>query len=96
MNAYLILDLAIHNFDEFSEYIEKIQAFIKKYSGRYIIQGVEPTVIEGNWSSERVVVLEFPSRGKANEFLSDPEIQPLFSIRHNTTTSKLILVDWCF
>jgi uncharacterized protein (DUF1330 family) len=96
MKAYLILDLAIHNFSGFKEYIEKIPDFIKKHSGKYVVQGVEPTIIEGNWSPERVIVLEFPSRNKANKFLSDPEVQPLFSIRHNTTISKLILVDGCF
>ena len=96
MKAYLILDLAIHNFDRFKEYIEKIPAFINKHSGRYIVQGVEPTVMEGDWSPERVVLLEFPSSDKAKEFLADPEAQSLFAIRHNTTTSKLILVDGCF
>ena len=52
--------------------------------------------MEGDWSPERVVVIEFPSRENAQEFLKDPDAQPLFSIRHKTTTSKLILVDGCF
>ena len=95
MKSYLILDLAIHNFDKFKEYIEKIPEFIKKHSGKYIVQGVEPTVMEGNWTPERVVVIEFPCSDSAKEFLSDPEAQYLFEIRHRTTTSKLILVEGC-
>lgn len=95
MNAYLILDLVIHDFDKFSEYIQKIPAFITKHSGRYIVQGVKPTVMEGDWKPERVVVIEFPSSDHAKIFLEDPEAQALFRIRHNTTTSKLILVDGC-
>ncbi|WP_427501494.1 hypothetical protein ACQE3E_08210 [Methylomonas sp. MED-D] len=31
MNAYLILDLSINNFESFREYIEKIPLFIKKH-----------------------------------------------------------------
>ncbi len=96
MNAYLILDFTIHDLDSFFEYINKIPEFIEKHSGRYIVQGEVPTVMEGDWSPERVVVLEFPSRDNAKQFLADPEAQSLFSIRHNTTTSKLILVDGCF
>lgn len=95
MNAYLILDLAIHDFAKFSKYIKEIPAFIKKHSGRYIVQGAEPTVMEGDWKPERVVVIEFPSSDHAKIFLKDPEAQGLFKIRHNTTTSKLILVDGC-
>ena len=96
MKAYLILDFTIHDLDKFYEYINKIPEFIKKHSGRYIVQGEVPTVMEGDWSPERVVVLEFPSRDNANHFLEDPEAQSLFAIRHNTTTSKLIMVDGCF
>ena len=95
MNGYLILDLSIKNIESFMEYIEKIPEFIKKYSGRYLVQGVEPEVMEGDWKPERVVVLEFPSKEKAKEFLEDPEAKSLFAIRHKSTTSKLILVEGC-
>jgi uncharacterized protein (DUF1330 family) len=95
MNAYLILDLSIHDLHAFQEYIEKIPELIRKHSGRYVVQGEEPTVIEGDWKPERVVVIEFPSRHSAEEFLHDPGAQPLFQIRHKATTSKLLLVDGC-
>ena len=95
MNAYLVLDLTIHDLEKFHEYIVKIPAVIKKHAGRYIVQGEEPEVIEGDWNPERIVVIEFPSRVKAKEFLQDPEAQTLFQLRHNTTTSKLVLVDGC-
>ena len=95
MNAYLILDLTIHDIGKFGEYIRKIPEFIKKHSGRYVVQGVEPTVMEGSWAPERVVVIEFPTSDHAKTFLNDPEAQELFKLRHDTTTSKLILVDGC-
>ena len=95
MNAYLVLDLTIHNLQSFREYIEKIPAFISKHAGRYIVQGKVPTVMEGDWQPERLVVIEFPGRQNALEFLRDPEAQPLFAIRHGFTTSRLVLVDGC-
>lgn len=95
MNAYLILDLTIHDFSQFSAYIEGIPRIIEKHSGRYIVQGVEPTVIEGDWDPERVIVIEFPAREDANAFLQDPDARELFKVRHKSTTSKLILVDGC-
>lgn len=96
MKGYLILDFSIQDFSRFKEYIDKIPAFIEKHGGKYIVQGVEAEVMEGDWQPERVVVLEFPSTSVAKGFLADPEAQPLFSIRHNTTDSKLILVEGCF
>ena len=95
MKAYLVLDLSVKDFAGFKKYIAKIPAFIAKHSGMYIVQGAQPTIIEGDWKPERMVIIEFPERQKAEAFLSDAEIQHLFKIRHDTTTSKLVLADGC-
>lgn len=93
MNAYLVLDLTIHDMQSFSEYVEKIPAVIARHAGSYAVQGQIPTVLEGDWKPDRLVVIEFPSRENAKEFLADPETQALFAIRHRSTTSQLLLVD---
>ncbi len=95
MKAYLVLDLAVHDFGKFRKYIAEIPAYIAKHSGRYIVQGVVPTPIEGGWTPERMVIIEFPARENAEAFLGDPEIQDLFELRHQTATSKLVLADGC-
>jgi uncharacterized protein (DUF1330 family) len=59
----------------------------------YAVQGQIPTVLEGDWKPDRLVVIEFPSRDNEKAFLADPEAQALFVIRHKATISKLLLVD---
>ena len=95
MKAYLVLDFSIRDLAGFRPYIADIPAFIEKHGGRYIVRGVPPTVMEGDWAPELMVILEFPSRANANAFLTDPDAQPLFAVRHRTTNSKLVLVDGC-
>jgi uncharacterized protein (DUF1330 family) len=95
MKAYLVLDLTIHDFGSFREYIEKVPSFIEKHGGKYIVQGAEPIPMEGDWRPERMVILEFPARQSATAFLTDPDFQDLLAIRHRTTTSNLVLVDGC-
>ena len=95
MKAYLVLDFSINDLAGFRKYIAEIPAFIAKHSGQYIVRGVEPATIEGDWKPDRMVILEFPTRENAEAFLGDPEIQDLFKVRHDTTTSKLVLVDGC-
>lgn len=95
MKAYLVLDFSVNDFAGFSKYIAEIPAFIARHSGKYIVRGVRPTPIEGDWKPERMVIIEFPEREKAEAFLSDPQIQDLFKVRHDTTTSKLVLADGC-
>lgn len=95
MKAYLVLDFTINDLAEFMPYIAEIPAHISRHGGKYIVQGTPPTPIEGDWRPERMVILEFPARANAEAFLGDPEIQELFRIRHETTTSRLVLVDGC-
>jgi uncharacterized protein (DUF1330 family) len=66
-----------------------------RHVGRYIVRGVEPTCIEGDWRPQHMVIIEFPERSNAEAFLGDPSIKALFKVRRETTTSKLVLVDGC-
>ncbi|MCP3382917.1 DUF1330 domain-containing protein [Bradyrhizobium sp. CCGUVB4N] len=95
MKAYLVLDLSVNDPAGFKRYIAEIPAFIARHSGRYIVRGIEPTAIEGDWTPERLVIIEFPERADAQAFLDDPDAQALFKLRHATTTSRLLLADGC-
>jgi uncharacterized protein (DUF1330 family) len=95
VTAYLVLDFSVGDVRGFLPYVRAIPAFIEKHGGRYIVRGEAPTVMEGDWRPERMVILEFPSRADAEAFLADPDAQPLFALRHRTTDSKLVLVDGC-
>ena len=95
MKDYLVLDFSVHDLPRFRRYVSDIPAFIEKHGGRYIVRGVEPTVMEGDWAPALMVILEFPSRHGATAFLADPNAQDLFALRHATTNSKLLLVDGC-
>ncbi len=93
MKAYLVLDFSIHDLEGFRPYVANVPAHIERHGGRYIVRGAEPKAIEGDWSPERMVIIEFPARENAEQFLNDPGFQELAKIRHKTTTSKLVLVD---
>ena len=68
MKAYLVLDLSVNDFAGFRKYIAEIPAFIAKHSGKYIVQGAQPTPIEGDWKPDRMVIIEFPERANAEAF----------------------------
>lgn len=95
MKAYLVLDFSVRDWPEFRTYVSSIPAFIEKHGGKYIVRGVEPTVMEGDWAPDYMVILEFPSSGAAKAFLDDAGAQELFAARHRSTLSKLVLVEGC-
>lgn len=95
MKAYLVLDFSVRDWPAFRTYVDAIPAFIEKHGGRYIVRGVQPAVMEGDWSPDFMVILEFPSSDAARAFLADPQAQPLFAVRHASTISKLVLAEGC-
>ncbi|MEH6631517.1 MAG: DUF1330 domain-containing protein [Halopseudomonas aestusnigri] len=93
MKAYIILDFTITDHNKFMEYVHEIPTHIKRHQGTYIVEGIKPEAIEGDWHPSIMVILEFPSLENAKEFLNDPEIQPVFAIRHKSTIGKMVLVE---
>ncbi|TAJ42962.1 MAG: DUF1330 domain-containing protein, partial [Reyranella sp.] len=49
--------------------------------------------LEGGWVPPRVVVLEFPSYEKAEEFYHSDHYKPILAMRLKAGKSKAILVD---
>lgn len=96
MKAYLQIDLWILDIEGFMEYVERIPELIKKFGGRYLVQGVEPVVVQsGTECPQRSVLLEFPSRLDAESFLSERAATDLHDIWERTTRSRILLLEGC-
>ena len=96
MKTYFVLDITVNDYLRFTKYIEEIPAILARHGGRYIVQGVEPTLLEGEWKHQRLVVIEFPYRAHAEALLGDPQmLRNCLKLRHATTTGRLLLADGC-
>jgi uncharacterized protein (DUF1330 family) len=96
MKAYLQIDLRISNLDLFMEYVERIPGLIQTHGGRYLVQGVEPVVIEEQGHApERSVLLEFPSKEAAQSFLAERAASDLHEIWEKSTASRILLLEGC-
>ena len=92
MPAYLIADIDVHDPDRFKEYVTRVPPFVEKHGGTYLVRGGEMTIEEGVWPDHRLVIIAFPSRTQAEAFLRDEDYQPIAAIRHEATTSNLVIV----
>jgi uncharacterized protein (DUF1330 family) len=93
MSAYVIVEVSIHNHKEYEEYKKLTPASITAYGGRFVIRGAKTESLEGDWNPERIVVLEFPTIERAKEWFYSTEYAPAKKIRHQTATSKMIVVE---
>jgi uncharacterized protein (DUF1330 family) len=67
MKAYFVLEITAQDYKRFKTYIDEIPNIIARDRGKYIVKGVEPVVLEGEWNHERLVLTEFPDRTNADD-----------------------------
>ena len=93
MAGYVIADIDVTDPVAYQEYVKLTPAIIAKYGGKFLVRGGEAEVVEGTWTPNRVVVLEFESLERAKEFYHSEEYRPVMEIRHKSAVSNLVIVE---
>ena len=92
MSGFAIFNIEIKKLEEYKEYVDKVKPIAEKYGGEYIVRGGETTIIEGNWTYPRTVVIKFPSYEKALEWYNSEEYQPVKQIRLDNAVANGIII----
>jgi uncharacterized protein (DUF1330 family) len=94
MKAYIIVDVKITNPAVFEDYKKLTPATLVPFEGKFIVRGGgDRETLEGEWSSERIVVIEFPSKQKAKDWWSSEGYAPAKALRQTAAKVKMILVE---
>jgi len=72
MSAFLICDVTVKNRQGLKKYLELSQHTLKPYGGHFHVQAGKVEVFEGDWDPEVIVVAEFPSMQKAQDWYNSP------------------------
>ena len=73
-------------------YIERIQATLDPYQGRFRVHGTEVEVLEGDWPGT-VVIVEFPDVDAARAWYASPAYQAILPLRTRHIDGSTIIVD---
>ena len=93
MAAYLLARVEVTDWDRYKEYMKKTPGAIAKYGGRFIVRAGEMVTLEGPEETRRVVLIEFPSYEKANEFYHSQEYQEAKKLREGAATGQFLVID---
>jgi uncharacterized protein (DUF1330 family) len=93
MPAYIIVDVTIHNSENYEGYKKLTPASIAAYDGKFIVRGGPTETLEGQWEPGRIVVLEFPTVERAKRWWASEEYAPAKAIRQANAETKMILVE---
>jgi len=93
MKAYLICDVSVHDRDALLRYLELAKGTVEAFGGRYLSQAGDISVIEGDWSPQTIVVVEFPSVEAAKTWYHSEDYAGALAINPKAMTRKMILVE---
>ena len=93
MPAYLLVDCEVTDAARYEKYKALAPPAITKYGGRYLARGGATTKLEGNWTPNRIVVLEFPDTAAARRFYDSPEYRAARAERAGAANMNMVLVE---
>ena len=92
MPAYILVDCVVTDPARYESYKGLAPAAIARYGGRYLVRGGEAVKLEGDWTPNRVVVLEFPTLEAARGFYDSPEYRAARAARAGAANMNMVAV----
>jgi uncharacterized protein (DUF1330 family) len=70
-----------------------VPGVIRKYGREYVVQAGETVTLEGPNETRRIIVIQFPTLERAQEFYNSPEYQEARKLRKDAAEGELIAVE---
>jgi uncharacterized protein (DUF1330 family) len=92
VSAYVIFDVEIRDMARYQDFMAAAKPALEAAGGRYLARGGAHKVYEGDWQPRRLVILEFPSVDRFEEFYYGPVYTQLKAIRDECSSARLAVV----
>ncbi len=74
------------------EYLERIDATLAPFGGRFIVHGGDVEVLEGSWPGA-LIVIEFPDRGQVRAWYDSEAYREIVALRTGNSQSDVIVAE---
>jgi uncharacterized protein (DUF1330 family) len=93
MPAYVIVETDISDPEQYEQYKAASPAAVAAGGGRFVVRGGDLTVLEGDWTPSRLVVLEFPDLATAERWYASEEYQEAKKLRDGAARLNMVAVE---
>jgi len=93
MTAYALANVrSVELCRDIVEYLERIQATMDPFGGRFAFHGGEKEVVEGSWDQD-LILIEFPDLESVRGWWTSPEYQAIKNLRTDHMVADIVLFD---
>lgn len=75
-----------------AEYLERIDATLAPFGGRFLVHGGVVEVVEGTWPGH-LIVIEFPDRKRVHDWYCSAAYQQIVALRTDNSHSDVVVVE---
>ncbi len=93
MTAYIIARVEVTDWERYRQYTKATPDVIARYGGKFIVRGGEIVTLEGEPENRRLVIIEFPTLQKAEEFFHSPEYTKVKALRTGAAIGQFLAVE---
>jgi uncharacterized protein (DUF1330 family) len=94
MPAYVIGDVRDARDEEaLAEYRRRNTDSVVRHGGRFVARGGAVELLDGDWDTRRIVVIEFPDMAAARDWYESEDYAPLKALRQSASDTNIILVE---
>ena len=77
---------------EIVEYLRRIDDTLEPFNGRFLVHGMQPTVVEGEWPGD-LIIIEFPDRASVEAWYASEGYQAILPLRTGNSDGTAIIID---
>ncbi|MBI5959787.1 MAG: DUF1330 domain-containing protein [Chloroflexi bacterium] len=92
MPVYYVVESKMINPESYQQYIAQARPIIAHYGGRYLAVSGDVLPLDGGWTPERIVIIEFPSEDHVQQWLNSPEYRAIVPLREAGVAVRAVLV----
>jgi uncharacterized protein (DUF1330 family) len=93
MTAYALAHVHSVEFGpDIVEYLEKIDATLEPFGGRFVFHGGKKDVVEGSWDGD-LILIEFPEPQAVRAWWESPEYLAIKHLRTDHMVADIVLFD---
>jgi len=93
MTVYVIAQVKFTREEYYRRYQSRFFDVFKHFNGRLLAADENPKVLDGEWTRNKVVVMEFPDEQEATRFLDSPAYQEISKDRIAGAETLSLLVQ---
>ena len=93
MTAYIIADSLVTDAAKYEGYKQIVPSTLARFGGRFVVRGGVAVRLEGEWSPNRIVIIEFPSLDQAKAWYQSVEYTAARRVRAGAAKINIIAVS---